>query len=220
MSAKGYFGFTETKPFRDQVCVLDGVEIFVRGQMDKTPSQGANILQMADKSTVTQIDFRDSDLPEILEFFSFKVPQRAVTEEAWWKLKKVKAYGRPVVLIDFDYEQVVFTAGPELTTFRLPRATAASLWAGFPITYPIVADINGTPQTVLDTGSPSTNEIVVSGNGVLTPGLTTGQKLSVRYVPGYYVSIVSMPQSNRGSNDLTREIELVESRSFYVAPPE
>lgn len=210
----GVYGFSESKPFQDDpAIVLDGVSLNVKSQVDKTPSSGVNLLEMGDHSVVAQFDFRDSDLPETLRRYTWKFPQRAVSEAAWWKVKEISAGSSPVVLVDFDYEVEVFSAGPELETFRLYRATAKSLWSGFPSSYPIIVTLNGVAQTVIESGTPGSGEVKVLGSTVTTPGLTVGDKLVVRYVPGYYVVVTSIPQQYRGSNDLTREIELAEARA-------
>lgn len=214
MSA-GVWSFTETQPFQDDpAVVLDGVILGARGQIEKTPSQGANFLEMGDHSMVIQLDFRDDDLPETLRHYTWRAQQRAVTESAWWKVKEAAAYGKPLVLVDFDYEVEVFTAGPELEVFRLPRPTAKSLWSGFPASYPIVATLNEVAQTVIESGTPASGEVKVLGPTVTTPGLSVGDKLVIRYVPGFYVGITTMPQQNRGSNDVTRDIEFVEARAW------
>lgn len=211
----GYFGFTETKPFQDDpACVVDGVAINVRSELTKTPSLGANVIGMEDGSMVVQQEFRDDDLPETLRNYTFKVPMRAVNEEAWWKLKALAGRGRPFWLIDFDYEPETWSAGPQLETFRLPRATAASTWASFPATYPIVATLNDVAQTVISAGTPASGQVKVLGSTVSTPGLVNGDLLVVRYVPAYWVVITEIPQTYRGSNDLTREITMVEVRSW------
>lgn len=214
--AGGPFGFTETKPFQDDpLCVVDGVAINVRSELTKTPSPGVNVIDMEDGSAVASpAQFVDNDLPETVRKYTFKVPMRAVGETAWWKLKALAGRGRPFWLIDFDYEPETFSAGPELETFRLPRATAASTWASFPGTYPIVATLNDVAQTVISAGTPASGEVKVLGSTVSTPGLVNGDLLVVRYVPAYWVVITEIPQSNRGSNDLSREITMVEARSW------
>lgn len=211
----GYLGFTATKPFQDDpACVVDGVAINVRSELGKTPSLGANVIGMEDGSMVVQPEFRNNDLAENQRNHTFKVPQRAVSEAAWWKLKALASRGRPFWLIDFDYEMETFSAGPELETFRLPRATAASTWASFPTTYPIVATLNDVAQTVISSGTPATGEVKVLGSTVSTPGLVNGDLLVVRYVPAFWVVITEIPQTYRGSNDLTREITMIEARSW------
>lgn len=211
----GPWGFTATKPFQgESLLVVDGVTVNVRGQIEKTPSLGVSVIGMEDRSMVAQQSFRDSDLPEDPRSYAFKFQQRAVTEEAWWKFKQLASRGRPFWLIDYDYEPETFSAGPELETFRLPRATAASTWASFPATYPHVAFLNDASQTVVTAGTPTTGEIKILGSTVSTPGLVSGDLLVVRYVPAYWVVITGIPQSFAGSNDLTRSIEMVEARSW------
>lgn len=214
MSPAGPFGFTSTKPFRaadGTLCVLDGVPLSLRGSIIKNPGPGANLLTMGDLSKVIQNDWRDDDAPERYDSYTFKVAQRAVLEPAWWKIKSVWSRPRAVVLVDFDYEVVTFSAGPELETFPLPRATAASLYSGFPSDYPIVALLNDVAQTVITAGTPGAGEIKVLGSTVSTPGLTSGDILEIRYVPGFKVLIQATEQAYAGSNDLTRTIDFVET---------
>lgn len=211
----GPFDFTTTKPFQDDpLCVLNGLTINARSSMTKTPSAGANVVEMFDNSRQVQLDYRDSAYPEVLQFYSFHTGQRAVTETAWWAAKEATKRGRPLVLIDYDYEVEVFIAGPELENFRLPRATAKSLWSGFPITYAPYVTLNGAAQTVVESGTPGAGEVKIVGAAATTPALTVGDELIVRYVPGFYVVITEMPQDFAGSNDLTRSLTFVETRAF------
>lgn len=204
-----------SQPFQDDPpIVLDGITINCRVPITKNRTTGANLLGMADGSTVVQIDWRDAPLPEKVRFYEFSFAQMAVAEEAWWKLDELDGLGRPFVLIDFDYETATFSAGPELTTFKLPRATAASLWAGFPTSYPPFITLNGDAQTVIDTGTPSTGEVKLVGSVVTTPGLANGDILKVLYVPAYYVVVKSESQANSGGGKVDRTWTLTEARSF------
>lgn len=210
----GYFGFPTTQPFIDG-CLLDGVLLRPRNAVVKTPSYGANSIRMFDGSGIYQLDYRDGGKPEMMDFFSFAIEQRAIVENVWRKLQQVQAYGRPVWFIYFDYEYVAFSAGPEFQNFTLPRPTGKSALASFPLSrYPHNATLNGVAQTIIEAGTPIAGQVKILGNAVTVPTLNQGDVLIIGYVPAYSVAVTTGPDTFRGSNDLARTAILTEVRAW------
>lgn len=193
---------------------LDGQDVVEAGivPLTKEPSPGAAVLQMADGGTLYQCPLHDlaGQKPQIVSAYRWPLALQADTEAGWYLLHSVSKRGRSVELIDFDYEVESFLAGVSLTTFALPRPTAESAWASFPVAdYPTQAYVNGVAQTVVAT-APSAGEVQIVGRAVTTPTLSAGDVLEVHYVAAYQAVLGPLPRSLSRFNDASVTVDLEE----------
>ena len=191
---------------------IDGADLRPLGirPFDKQPAEGAIPIPMADGRTVLQVHWRGAGEAVVGGAYRWPFEIRADDEAEHYRLRALAKLGRPVSLIDWEYEVEVFVAGDSLTSFTLPRPTASSQWGGFPVSeYPTKAYVNAVEQTVVAT-TPGAGEVQIAGAAVTTPALTAGDRLEIRYVPWYTVAVGPLPRSLRAHGDYALTGELLE----------
>jgi hypothetical protein len=192
---------------------IDGADLRPLGVQphDKVPAEGAIPIAMADGRTVLQVHYRGTGDPVISGAYRWPFDLRpADDEEEHYRLRALAKLGRPVSLIDWEYEIEVFVAGDSLSSFTLPRPTAKSQWGGFPAgEYPTAAYVNGAAQAVVEV-APGAGEVQIVGSAVTTPALTAGDRLEVRYIPWYQVGVGPLARSLAAHNVYVVSGELLE----------
>jgi len=195
---------------------LDGSPLshYILTDADKRVVLGApSIFRMASGIAVIQRPFVEDSQSELVRFYEWELDQEGGSYEGDWNAVTQKmARGASVTWIDFDVETEAFVLAGGSESFTLQRPTAVSVYTSFDTTsYPNVALLDGTAQTVVTTGSPTSGQVSVSGSTVVVPStVTAGQLLELRYYPSY--NVVAMPSgpNGLGYNRLARTLTLVE----------
>lgn len=209
----GLAGFAETPIFREYPVfggrVMPGIPV----PLEKQGGRQVNILESATGLLTVQPDYTGSDQPATIEPYTWTFPLSPRDEATWWILDAARKRGTPSWLVTWDAETEPFTAGPQLTTFALPRPFARDVitHAGIDTDYPIRAWLDGVEQDVIFTGDPDEGEVKVAGLVVTTPELTPGQDLVVRGIAAYSVVVAEFPSSYAAGGILSRNVTLKEA---------
>lgn len=193
--------------------ILGGVVLATADPLQSRPrNNGANILDMADGSSVIQLGFSANDGPENASFWEWRFDQLGVVEGDWDAFTDKVALGRAVYWIPYQVETEAFVAVSGATSFTLRRPTAVSQYPSFnTTTFPTRALLNGVEQTVIDTGTPSAGEVKIVGTAITTPALVAADELIVRYYPAYAVVLPNLAINYPRQGELRRQVELVET---------
>lgn len=200
-----------TQPEFTEAPVLDGNRLSGGFRFDFTPAVPPNVLNMG-KGVVIQKPFLESDDPEDAQAYEISWLQRVNVESDWRVLRFVQAASLPVWLIPYSVEMEAFRAASGVNTWKLSRPLASAKYGSFETgSYATAAWLNGVSQTVVDTGTPTTGEIKVSGDDdVETPTLSAQDVVQVAYYPAYPVHIPRLPKRYQAFNDLLVQINALE----------
>lgn len=200
-----------TQPEFTEAPVLDGNRLSGSFRPVFTPTTAPHILNMG-KGIVVQKPLLEDDDPEDAHVYEIAWPQRVSVESDWRVLRQVQALGLPVWYIPYSVEMEAFIAAVGANTWKLSRPLASAKYASFETgTYASAAWVDGVAQTIVDTGTPTSGEIKISGDDdIETPSLTAGQKVTVAYYPAYPVVIPRLPKTLLDYNDMITTVVALE----------
>lgn len=178
------------------------------------PNSGANIIGVASGVSFLQHNFEGDDRSNSPTYFQWSFLAEADDESEWDALEA--AVGNVLWFVSYQVvrEQWTVAAGANSLTLARPIASAKEplFEAG---AFPNKAYLNGVAQTIVDTGAPSVGEISInptSGTAVVTPALSAGDVLAIKYYPAFPVSAEPLGQVVQSFNALFAQVNLFEMR--------
>lgn len=161
-------------------------------------SEGVFLLPTHGKTTIVQRPYIGSGRPLELEAIEFKVPRKAVDEEDWFLVRRVKGKAASAYFVPYVWTEEVFevTSGTDCTLGRRPA------WGIAP---GVTSDTHPARYFLDDVEDPTAATIT---GQVLSPTVTG--TLAVRYMPAFKVCVGALAHVVRGVNDLQTQIALTE----------
>lgn len=198
MSGKGYLYWEA--PFLRGNPYLGGYVLskrFAEG-LSWDESEGVFLLPTHGKTTIVQRPYIGTGRPLELDAIEFKVPHKAVAEEDWFLIRRVKAKAAAAYFVPYLWIEEVFEVEVD-GTYTLGRMPAWGIAPG-------VTDLTHPARYFVgDTETPSAATVT----GQVLTSAATGT-LAVRYMPAFKVCVGALSHTLKQVNDLQTQVALTE----------
>lgn len=208
----------EEQPLTAQHFFIGQTLMAVGFPFSKNPrGNGAQILGMADTSTIIQLPYYVLDQAVNPVYYEWEFEYQADFEDEYILLERARALGKPKYLVDHITEYEAFISRDGQTDFTLKRDRATDVITSFDsVTFPDRVFLDDVEQTIVGSSPPGAGEVYLSGRTVEFPALTFDQEIVVQYYPAYTAVFTNPNYDLSEYNDLRRNITATETQHQSV----